>query len=255
MLSLEDYNEKGRPFAVSVGGKKNRTEILYLHDEPEAHRGGLALKTSGKLKPTPNFSREVVYICGPSGCGKSYYCGMYLDGFCSMYPNSNVYVFSEKDKDPSIDKNIDPEHLIRVIVDDDMIDDPINTKELPENSMIVFDDTDSFPEKLQVAVNRLKKNIMETGRSKNIYCIITSHLINPDSKLLGNSVKNEMTSITIFPRACSRYHVNYVFKNHLGLSPDDIDKLLSTKSRWVTLMKNYPQCVFDEKEAYMLHQE
>ena len=64
-----------------------------------------------------------------------------------------------------------------------------------------------------------------------------------------------MTSITIFPRACSRYHVNYVFKNHLGLSPDDIDKLLSTKSRWVTLMKNYPQCVFDEKEAYMLHQE
>lgn len=255
MLSTEDYKDRGRPFAISVNKKnKRKNQMIYLHDRLPPYKGGIALRTKGELEPVPNFKREVIYIAGPSGSGKTSYAGKYLKNFSKMFPENDVYVFSEVDKDPAIDDNVKPDKLHRVVINKELVDDPIDIKnELDDNCLVIFDDTDSFSDKkIQDAIDSIKQKVMETGRHKNIYMVITSHLINPNSKKLGRTIMNEMASMTIFPKAGSAYHTKYALKNYFGMNPGHINDILNNSSRWVTIMKNYPQCVFSENEAYLL---
>jgi hypothetical protein len=95
-------------------------------------------------------------------------------------------------------------------------------------------------------------DILEIGRSFGIYCIITSHLVNPNERKDSRTIWNEAHTVTIFPRSGNRHGMNYALKNYIGLDNKMIDKVLSVPSRWVTIGKQYPMYILHEKGAELI---
>ena len=141
-------------------------------------------------------------------------------------------------------------------MDESLIQNPIDIhKEIEPGSLVVFDDVDTFSDpKIINAINKLKADILETGRHANIPAVITSHLINPNDRKAGRLIMNEMTTMTIFPRGGgSKYQQKYCLKNYLGYSNKEIDKLLKINSRWITFSKNFPQYILTESKAFIIN--
>jgi|SRR5271170_96404 len=200
----------------------------------------------GELIPLPSTTRQCLFVAGPAGSGKSTYISKYAQEFQKMYPNKKVFVFSRLNEDEPIDI-LDP---IRIQIDDELLEDPINPDEL-EDSLVIFDDTDTIPDKqLNEAIRKLKNDLLETGRHQNVYVLISSHLMTNYKET--RTVLNECHSITFFPSAGSSHQITYCLKNYFGLSKDQINKIMSLPSRWVSIYKNFPQYVLYSKGIYLL---
>lgn len=246
MLNFKD----GKAIAQVKGGMYNK-KIVFL-DDTEQIKGFDKLIIRGIMMPVPNLdTREVSYIAGPSGSGKSTYASKIIENFHKLFPDNNIYIFSRLESDPVLDR-LKP---IRVTLDNSLIEDPIDVhSELQQGDLILFDDCDTLQDKkLKDAVSRLKNDILETGRHLNLYIIITSHLINGNDKKDTRTVLNEAHTITIFPKSGSTYGINYVLKNYIGLNKQQINKIISLPSRWVTIGKSYPQYVLYEKGIYLIN--
>ena len=160
----------------------------------------------GWIMPIPNLTtRECNYVAGPSGSGKSTYLSEIGEMYKKMYPRNSIIMFSRVDKDPSIDKYI---NVKRVLLDDSLIEDPIDTEEL-KNKMVIFDDIDTLRDKkLREELYELRDDILETGRHNNIYTVITSHLLT--NYKATRTILNECHSVTIFPRSGADKQIKYL---------------------------------------------
>lgn len=251
MLNFKD----GRAIAQIKGGKYNKL-IFYLSDEEEDEEEtgfySFFIKDKGIMVPILNLdTRQVDYIAGPSGSGKSTYASKIIEIFKRLFPSNNVFIFSRLDNDNVLDK-FKP---IRIQLDESLIEDPIDIhNEFQKGDLVLFDDCDTIQDKkLKDTISKLKNDILETGRHQNLYIIITSHLINGNDRKDTRTILNEAHTLTIFPKSGATYGINYVLKNYIGLSKNDISKILSLPSRWVTIGKNYPQYVLYEKGIYLIH--
>lgn len=215
-----------------INSKKDKEIIIY----------------DGEIVPLPmKDSREIIYIAGPSGSGKSTYTSNYAREYKKMFPKNKIFVFSRVDEDTCLDK-LNP---IRININDQLINDPIEPKELA-NSLVIFDDTDTIPnKKLKEAINNLKADLLETGRHNSIHVAITSHLVSNYKET--RCVLNEAHSIVLFPGAGSSYSIRYVLKNYGGLTNKDIDKILTLPSRWICFKRTFPQCISYSKGIYLLN--
>ena len=77
--------------------------------------------------------RQVFMITGMSGSGKSTYTGQLINTYNKTFTQNKVFVFSNKDSDPAIDK----EDIKRIPIDEELLNDPIHLDEL-SNSLVVF---------------------------------------------------------------------------------------------------------------------
>ena len=62
----------------------------------------------------------------------------------------------------------------------------------------------------------------------------------------------ESTKIVLFPIGIPKMHLHYGLSNYLGFNKEQIDQLLSTKSRWTLINNKIPSYVIDESRAYLL---
>ena len=202
---------------------------------------------AGEVVPVPKTEgRECLYVCGPSGSGKSTYIGQYAAQWKKIFPKKDIVVFSRVSEDEPIDK-LKP---LRIKIDYSLIEQPIRPEELAD-SLVIFDDTDTIPDKdLRNAVIHLKDDLLETGRHQNIYVIISSHLINNYKET--RKILNECHQMTVFPSSGSAYPIKYCLKNNFGMDKKQIQRLMKLPSRWVTIFKHYPQTVMYNKGAYLL---
>lgn len=214
-----------------IENKKNK-EII-IHD--------------GEVQVLPKFNeRECIYVAGPSGSGKSTYIANYASEYKRMYPKNNIFIFSRVANDECIDR-LKP---TRIMINEELIEDPIRPDEL-SNSLVIFDDTDTIPnKKLKDTIISLKNDLLETGRHEDIYVAITSHLISNYRET--RTVLNEAHSITVFPQGGSTYSIKYVLKNYGGMDKNDVQKAISLPSRWITLKKTFPQAIIYAKGTYLL---
>lgn len=274
MLSFK----KGKPVATVIGGRLNN-EIIFVTDLKEKPQkkcckrcskmcartpcckncGGCELGEDvckdlevkdGLFEQIPSLEDRVIYIAGPAGSGKSTYSGKYIANYLRIYPHAKFIVFSRLDEDKALDW-LKPH---RVQITNDLIENPIEIKsEIDQDSIILFDDIDTIQEKkLQLAVNKLKQDILEIGRHYNIRIVVTSHLINPNERASARTLLNEMNTLTIFPKSGSSYQIEYALKRYFGLSAKAIKEILAMPSRWVTLFKGYPQLALSEHRCVLL---
>ena len=251
MLTLDD----GQPIGKIKGGKYDG-EIIFLNSEDfdeEDYNGCQKIDLRrNKLKPLMNTdARQVCYIAGPSGSGKTTYAVELAKSYHQIFPKRPIYVFSRTDvkNDPAF-KGL---KIMQVKLDETLVSDPIDITELEKGSLIIFDDCNTIGDRdIKKAVDALVIDIMEVGRKLGIWLILTNHLVNPNEKKFGRIVMNEMQSFTFFPRSGSAYQIRYCLKNYFGMSKKQIDDILALKSRWVTVLKSYPQCVVHIHGAYLL---
>jgi|ERR1700753_10840 len=263
--------DSGKPIAVIKGGTFNG-EILFVDSEDSKCCGGCSYKCSrqaccndcsmcydkmilpkdigieGDFQHIPNEKERVIYIAGPSGSGKSTYASKYIEMYLKLFPHAKFFVFSRLNDDEPLDK-LNPH---RVTIDQSLIEEPIDiTQDVIPDSIILFDDIDTIQDKkLQLAVNKLKADILEIGRHMNIRCVITSHLVNPNERSASRTLLNEMQTLTVFPNAGSTYQIEYALKKYFGFSTKQIRSVLDMKNtRWVTIFKDYPQVILTEHRA------
>lgn len=206
---------------------------------------------SGKFIPVPNIdTREITFIAGPSGSGKSTLASKYIEIYKKLFPQKPIIVFSRKPEDPVLDR-LRP---LRFIIDENIVTNPPDImNELPGGALVLFDDCNTFQDdKIKKAVAKLMHDIMEVGRSYGIYCVITSHLLNPNERKDSRTIWNEAHTITIFPKSGNRHGMIYALKNYCGFDKKTIDKILNLPSRWVLVGKQYPNYVLHEKGALLL---
>ncbi len=286
MLSFSD----GKPIARIVGGKYNKA-VLFIDDPTKKEekkccekctdkctaknkccekcpgkggcmscgKGGEMKKPTkeiklpeGKLMPVPNIDiekRDVLYVAGASGSGKSTYTSYYIEQFKKIFHDWPIFIFSNVEKDEVLDK-LKP---CRIKLDEELVNDPIEAKELI-NSICVFDDIDTITNKsVNEAVRKLRDKLLETGRHESVYMICTSHqLMNYKHT---RTLLNEATAVTFFPQSGSTYHIKRFLKEYCGLEEKQIRRILMLPSRWVTIGKLYPMYVLYEKGCYLLNND
>ncbi len=249
--------KKGDPFAIVVGGKDDE-EIIYLKTDTE--KTSVVQKKpvteiavhDGMFELMPDPRCRIIYIAGPQNSGKSFFAGQYIEKYRLMYPKAKFYVFSRLSNDPSLD------HLVphRITIDQSIVDNPIELEEIPEHSVCLFDDIDNVSDKnVQHAVNKIKEQIMEIGRHRDVKCVITSHLINGNQRSVSRITLNEMQVLVIFPQSGSGYQIKYVLKHYFDLSVKQVNKIMDMKheTRWVALVKIHPQVLLTQHRAVFLN--
>ena len=148
-------------------------------------------------------------------------------------------MFSKLTEDSSLD---DVKEIKRIKIDNRLITMPLDVNDF-KDSLVIFDDIDCIKNKEQkAALNDLKNEILETGRHSHTTILITSHL-----SCKGNetrSILNEAHSITLFPG--SGMPIDYLLTNYVGLDKKQIQNLKNIPSRWITLLRQYPQMLLTE---------
>lgn len=279
ILSFSD----GRPIAKVIGGKLDGA-IMHIKDENEhdsdcaccskchptrcqkkpccggcmsCGKGGSLdagdkfSLPSGQFVPVPNIdTREVLFIAGPSGSGKSTLASKYIELYKKLFPQNPVIIFSRKPSDDVLDR-LKP---YRFIIDESIVNEPPDIiNELQGGACVLFDDCNTFTnDKVKNAVAKLMHDIMEVGRANGIYCIITSHLLNPNERKDSRMIWNEAQSVILFPRSGNRHGMVYALKNYCGFDKKNIDEILNVPSRWVQIYKQYPMYMVYEKGCKLL---
>lgn len=147
MLNL---NKVGRPIARIDKGKYNGmvvsvTEQFQNNDDKEEKDGlmkefrRLRISNDSFFQHVANTTkeREILYVTGCSGSGKSTYTRKFIEELRKVKKDIPIYLFSALPDDESLD-SVKPK---RVILDDSLIDDPIDIKEFAD-SVVIYDDID-----------------------------------------------------------------------------------------------------------------
>jgi hypothetical protein len=239
-------SEDSRKIARIKGGKHHK-QYLYITNDENTTNGVHEVKlTDGKLQILPNKDIvEKIYVSAPSGAGKSTFCGSYMKEYRKIFKDSEIYVFSSITQDRVLDRN----NPIRIQLDEDLVNDPINPIEIP-NSLVLFDDIDTLRNpRLKKTLHNLRDWLLEQGRHYDIRMLITSHLLSDYTHT--RRILNEATTVVVFPKSGSgTFHIKRFLKTYCGFDKKQISKFLNLPSRWVAIYRSYPQYVVHEKGAY-----
>jgi len=276
MLSYDRLTKESEP-VVSVKNKKKENVIFlttnpkesvshkmkdidsdYSDGEDDNYEGqgfkSLSLDNyNQRLCLVPSLSKNMAqkwYIAGPAGSGKSTLIGNFVSDYIKLFPDKNIYLFSDVDEDPLLDKY---KKIKRIKLDEEFLDNQMHPEEL-RNSLCIFDDIDSCQsKKILATVQTLRDSILKRGRHEEIYhIIITSHLLTnyKDTRV----VLSESNYITVFPSSGALSGLNYILKNYIGLGTKEIPKIKKLKSRYVTFKCNYPKMIITENQIFLQDQ-
>ncbi len=224
---------------------ENKEEYVYFDVDGEQNE--YTCDSELEIIPNPD-AREVLYISGPSGCGKSTLASKYIKKFVKIFPKSEIYLFSIKDADPVFDSI---PQVQRLKIDERMIGNPVNILEIcSPNTLLIFDDTDTIEKKLLEPIMSMIHQILEVGRSYRLYCIITSHLLNSNSRKFSRVILNEAHWVVFF-KNCNERGNKYFLKEYCGFDDDQIEEVLNIDdTRAIILHRFYPNFVIAKKKIF-----
>lgn len=235
--------------------KKDREPVEpYLNDIYNDAKNILSEKAKkefvihdGEMIPIPKKdSTSRLYVCGPTGSGKSVFTSRYAEEFRKLFPKRKIFVFSDVEKDPVIDK-LKP---IRIALNNEIVENPIHPEEVKE-SLCIFDDIDSIQDKkISAAICSFRDSLLKRGRHENINVIVTSHQITnyKDTR----TILNECNYVCFFPKSGSTHGIKYMLKIYMGMNFEQINRIFDLPSRWVCVHKNYPLYIIYSKGCYLI---
>ena len=250
-FAYEPEDKKNAPIAMISGGHLDK-ELVYIHDKgAKGHSIKLPPDSSFLLLPCPlKDKREIFYVAGASGSGKSYQARGIAERYKKLFPDREIYLISKLDEDETLDtmKTGRPKRINVKTLETD----PITDIEIFKNSLVIFDDYDTFPDPMGKIVQRLIDDIATMGRHHNISMMCLSHYLTNYKKT--RLLLNEASHYIVYPQATSFHALKHLLASHVGMEPDEV-KALKKMGRWVCIHKCYPQWLVAEHEAKILNQE
>lgn len=242
---------EGKPIGRIVGGKYDKKTIRVIPTDYKPETNEYFINDNGILDPlhTPqiNDMPNRVNICGASLCGKSYITAQLARDYMKNNKNNRVALFSAVENDSNFD---DVPNLYKVNCDDSILDNPISLEEL-KDTLCIFDDINSFPNKdITDELNYLRDIIMNTGRHENIDVISTNQVL-LDGKKTKASLLNAFQIIG-FCHSGGRYQMKEFLKRYMSLDNSLIDKIINLPSRWVIINRVPPVYVAHQKGVMLI---
>lgn len=206
--------------------------------------------------PRKNENNDIIlrhYLAAPSESGKSYYIANLLKEYKQLKPDCKIYLFSDTKEDEILDKL----GLIRIALDNDLAENPIEAVELandpPEDgSIVIMDDIDSIiDKKISKAVKSLRDQLLQKGRHHKISTICTNHKL-ADRQNTAIPI-NESNFITLFPKATAPSHFRYILQTYCGFSNNEVQMAYNLPGRWITISKQFPQYILYQSGAILLN--
>ena len=230
-------------------------ELVYVSEEDNIPGCKREIKlppdSSFVIVPTPKKDkREIFYVAGASGSGKSYQARGIAERYKKLFPEREIYLISKLNEDETLD-TMKTGRPSRINVET-LLTNPIENIDIFENSLVIFDDYDTFTGNLEKAVMRLIDDIATMGRHHNISMMCLSHYLTNYKKT--RLLLNESSHFIVYPQATSYHGLKNLLGNHLGMDGDEV-KSLKSMGRWVCLHKNFPQWLVSEHHAKILNQE
>jgi hypothetical protein len=249
-MSVLELNKLRKGLALNIPPLENDLNEIYHKCKEQfdnKSKKELKIHDNGVVQVLPNFNEpERSYICGPSGSGKSTYVSSYLQQLKKVYPKRDIFLISDVDKDDVLDK-LNP---MRIELDDAFLNTELHPKTF-NDSIVVFDDIDSIEnDKVKKKVEKLRDSLLKRGRHEETSVVVTNHLLT-DYKHT-RIILSEVNSITFFPKSGSSNAIHYTLSKYVGLTKEQIKKIFTLPSRWVTVYKHYPMYVLYEKGIYLL---
>lgn len=253
MRILQEAHRRGIPpehLNLDIDG----AEETYREMLGEMEKKG---ESTVKLPPGSTFSiniskdpekREIFYVAGASGSGKSYIAKHLASEYQKQFPKRDVYLVSKLKEDATLDSmerppvRLSPEKLVEK---------PITDLECLRESLVIFDDYDSFVGKEGKVIQQLIDDIAIMGRHQVITMLCLTHYLSNYKKT--RLLLTEATHFVLYPLSTGVQALNYLLKTYLGLSKDEVNNLRKTGSRWVCIYKNYPSWVVTETSAFLLN--
>jgi hypothetical protein len=253
-LTYDESNNK--PIAYDLA----TNEVIYYTDKEGTN------EAVGNFEVIPDFQQgfENVYAFGSSGSGKSYFTADYAMQYRRMYPKKNIFMFSQKTSDISFEerkdeegKKIDIKNILkirRIKVDDEFLHRDIDILKDFNDCLLIFDDFMYFENKKVVEkICNIVTQILNLGRTKHIYCIITAHLLYQiKNRDMYMNIQNEIHKLVFF-KGVNVFQLTYCLRNYWGFSKKQINNLLrvDTSSRFICINKN-PSYVITKHRVILL---
>jgi hypothetical protein len=277
-LSRSRFDEALKPYQVGLRDRSRyysmlsnieNTAQLEKLDIPEQlkeiYKSLMKEKTSGKsillpdeskgiFQPIPSpdpKKRQIWYICGASGAGKSWFARGVAENYRKLYPERDIFLVSKLNEDETLD-NMKGGRPKRIKVQSLVDSYPENLEDFRE-SLIIFDDFDTFDKPYSVAVQKFIDDVASMGRHTITSMMCISHLITNFSKT--RLILNEAHFYVVYPNGCSAKGLNLLLGTYAGLDKHEIDKIRKMDSRWACVFKNYPPYIITERESRLLNTE
>ena len=202
------------------------------------------LKGTFEMMPSTNPERNHrLYIVGASGSGKSYFSAAYVRNHKLRYPDAKFFVVSNKAEDAPLDE------LNPVAITPEQAGE-ITSLASFKNSVVLFDDVDSFPPEEKKVVMRLYSHMVKDGRSDHIQVMLTSHTAcnyHETRDALINS-----SHLVFFPQYNQGHHLLQFLKLYGDLTKAQIREVLKWDTRWCVLHREVPRFVLGEHNLRLL---
>lgn len=234
----------------------NKKKYLYLKkSNNEDHIKEVKITSENKklaplmVRQGDNQNTNRIYLAGSTLSGKSYLASKLAQDYNLIFPKNKVVFVTALDSDENINKkNI--KNFIKLRIDESLLDDPIDLKEL-HDKLVIFDDFEAFNDKAVVKkLEHLRNDCLNAGRHHGIDVIVCRQSLLEASKT--KSLLNNAFQVIGFPKSASRYQFGEYLKRYLHLDNEMIKKILSVPSRWCLVNCTSPLYVLHEYGAFIL---
>jgi hypothetical protein len=237
-------------------------QLRKLYDEFQTtikKSNEIILKQS-ELQPVPlqgeKGQRQILFIAAASGAGKTTFIAQYCKWWNKLFGKSPIFLFSCKPlEDEEAYKTVKNIKAINLIEDnlDEIIEEGSYQYFISKlgQSLVIFDDFDAVDNKITKKLDVILNSVLQVGRSSRIYCIVSKHSLNASQKT--KIIWSEATDIVLYPNGLSRYALTYAMQHYIGFDKFMIDKVLSSKSRWVQVHNRLPKYLLSQTSLMFLN--
>lgn len=269
----KENEEKEDPYACNgnycfkIASEKEKNKIaqcklgkICITNEHENCLKRRVVSSDFEIFPNSSIERESIYISAPSRSGKTTFAKNYCMKYKKLFPNNEIFLFSRKTKDESID-SINPTRInieeFKYGKNEDEDEDRLKEMKnkfdykLFKNSIVIFDDLENISQDKRIMSNikKLHDDILNLGGDQKISVITITHNV-----MCGNKTKNsiaESNKIVIFPN--SGYQYIEFLKRYIGLDNKMAKKLMKEiNSRWMVISRECPLYIMTENEIRMI---
>jgi hypothetical protein len=237
--------------AESLESGMSLREIIDLfssgdeEDKIPSSMNEIKLQPDEKIEVVPSPMNERIIIGGPAGSGKSYWAAMYARLWQKLHPDGLIHIFVRQADDPAYE-GIEFEEIV---VDDSILGRDLGIFDFID-TLVIFDDMDNLQDKdVIVYIHKLLNDLMACGRKQNIYVMYVTHIFK--NRFKTQVALNESNKIVFFNGMGDRGNVG-VLKDYAQMSKEEVNRLISVKSRWCCLERKRPRYVVHERGIFLV---
>eukprot|EP01138_Halocafeteria_seosinensis_P009003 gb/GECG01009202.1/.p1 GENE.gb/GECG01009202.1/~~gb/GECG01009202.1/.p1 ORF type:complete len:271 (+),score=35.67 gb/GECG01009202.1/:1-813(+) len=189
-----------------------------------------------------------LYIAGKKGAGKSTHLANWANNYHVLCPKNPIYMISSKKEDPTIEKELGEDKIIRIPTEkfgDDS--DHIPTIDDFEDTLICFDDF-ARDDNAQRIIHFMEV-LAERGRQKNISLITVWHNVSSSHKT--KLLLNESDYLLIFPKLLSNHNFRYFGQQYANIDDKRLLKKIKNDTGSHCLICTVPKYIVTPQSVYL----